>query len=320
MTQSGSRDAPPQRILVIDDDPQTADLVRTYYRDGAFEILDAPDGESGLRAAAEQFPDVILLDLKMPGLNGIEVARRLQENSATSDIPVLLLTACRDTESKIEAFAAGANDFITKPFVVEEIDARIGAALRHRAAVVTLRSSNHQLETLLKLDEKTGLFNFREFQRRLRDEWQRAVRYATPLSLIFLDLDNFKQINDTLGHPAGDRALKEFATLVTGGARTNDFAARYGGEEFAVILPHTDGEMGARVARRIVAAVREFVFLEDEKRTHVTVSAGVATYPSSPEIASMDALVRAADEALYRAKDAGKDCVALFGETSVSRG
>ena len=145
------------------------------------------------------------------------------------------------------------------------------------------------------------------------------MRYATPLSLIFLDLDNFKTINDTLGHPAGDRALKEFATLVTGGARTNDFAARYGGEEFAVILPHTDGVMGSRVARRIVAAVREFIFLEDEKPTHVTVSAGVATYPSSRDIASMEALVRAADAALYRAKDAGKDCVALFDGSSVSR-
>ncbi len=312
MTETNRGDAIRQRILVVDDDPETARLVRLWYRDRPFEILDAPNGESGLKMVAEQSPDLILLDLKMPGLDGLEVARRLQRNPATAEIPLILLTACRDTETKVEAFAAGAQDYITKPFECEEIEARIGASLRRRQVMLKLRSSNDELETLLKLDEKTGLYNFREFRLRLREEWQRATRYGTPLSLIFLDLDNFKALNDTLGHQAGDQALKEFATLVSGGARANDFAARYGGEEFAIILPHTEGAMGKRVAQRIVAAVREFVFLEDQTATHVTVSAGIATYPGSSEIDSMDALVRAADGALYRAKDAGKDCVVQF--------
>ena len=312
MAETGAGDAVAQRILVIDDDPETAKLVRLWYRDRSFEILDAPNGETGLRMVAEHSPDLILLDLKMPGLDGMAVARRLQQDPATSEIPMILLTACRDTETKVEAFAAGAQDYITKPFACEEIDARILAALRRRQTMLKLQSSNDQLEQLLKMDEKTGLYNFREFRRRLREEWQRAQRYGTPLSVIFLDLDNFKGLNDTLGHQAGDQALKEFATLVSGGARANDFAARYGGEEFAIILPHTDAEMGKRVAQRIVAAVREFVFLEDETPTHVTVSAGVATYPAGPKIDSMDALVRAADGALSRAKDAGKDCVIQF--------
>ncbi len=319
MAQTDGEDAVLQRILVVDDDPQAAKLLRLWFRDRPFEILDAPNGEIGLRMVAEQSPDLILLDLKMPGLDGIAVARRLQENPATAQIPMILLTACRDTETKVEAFAAGAQDYITKPFECEEIDARILAALRRRRAMLKLQSTNIQLETLLKMDEKTGLYNFREFRRRLREEWQRAQRYGTPLSLIFLDLDNFKTINDTLGHPAGDQALKEFATLVSGGARTNDFAARYGGEEFAIVLPHTDGAMGTRVAQRIVAAVREFVFLEDRTPTHVTVSAGVATYPAGSKIDSMDALIRAADGALYRAKDAGKDCVIQFASETSGR-
>jgi len=159
------------------------------------------------------------------------------------------------------------------------------------------------------LDEKTGLHNFREFQRRLRAEWKRSERYSIPLSLVLFDLDHFKQVNDSLGHQAGDRALQEFATLVTGGARANDVTARYGGEEFAMILPHTDGEMAVLVAERIRRAVSEFVFFEESGRLHITVSGGVATYHGSPDIKSVDDLVRAADKALYQAKSRGRNCV-----------
>lgn len=318
MSASGRGSAPPYSILVVDDDPETARLVRAWYRDQPFEILAAPDGEEGLRLAAENPPDLILLDVKMPGLDGVSVARRLRQDPTTQGIPVILLSACRDVETKIAAFAAGAQDYVVKPFACEEVDARIRTALQRRRALIELQSevqdlqvNNNQLEQLLMIDEKTGLFNFREFQRRLSDEWNRAERYGAPLSVIFLDLDDFKSINDTLGHQAGDLVLQEFATLVSGGARGTDVAARYGGEEFAIILPHTDGAMGRRVAERILAAVREFVFTEEVTPTRITVSAGVATYPSGREIDSMDALVRAADRALYQAKDAGKDRVVL---------
>jgi diguanylate cyclase (GGDEF)-like protein len=318
MSASGRGSAPPHSILVVDDDPETARLVRAWYNDQPFEVRAAPDGEEGLRLAAQNPPDLILLDVKMPGLDGVSVARRLRQDPKTQGIPVILLSACRDMETKVEAFAAGAQDYVVKPFACEEIDARIRTALGRRRALIELQSevqdlqvNNNQLEQLLMIDEKTGLFNFREFQRRLSDEWNRAERYGAPLSVIFLDLDDFKSINDTLGHQAGDLALQEFATLVSGGARGSDVAARYGGEEFAIILPHTDGEMGLRVAERILAAVREFVFLEETKPTRITVSAGVATYSSGAGIDSMDALVRAADRALYKAKDAGKDRVVL---------
>ncbi len=163
------------------------------------------------------------------------------------------------------------------------------------------------------VDDKTGLYNFRAFQRKLAEEWQRAKRYTVPLSLVFFDIDQFKRVNDTLGHPAGDRVLEEFSTLVTGGARANDVAARYGGEEFAVILPHTDAEMAVRVAERIRRAVQEFVFLEGDTPTQITVSAGVATMPTTPGVDSMDALVRAADEALLAAKDRGRNRVVEAG-------
>jgi len=304
------------RILVVDDDPETARLVRSWFAGQPYTILEARDGEEGVQRAVGDMPDLILLDKKMPGVDGLAAARLLKSNPTTRSIPVILLTACRTVEEKVEGFAAGADDYVTKPFAFEEVDARIRAMLRKRELYVTLestieelKSTNQQLEELLVVDEKTGLFNFREFQRKLREEWLRAERYGTSLSLVMLDIDDFKRLNDSLGHPTGDRALRELATLVAGGARATDLAARFGGEEFAVILPHTGAGMARRVAERIRTAVREFVFLAPEYPGRLTVSAGLATFPSHAEINSADTLVRAADRALYRAKKLGKDRV-----------
>lgn len=305
-----------QRILVIDDDPQTSQIVRSWFNGEPYEILDAVNGEQGLDLARSRRPDLILLDLRMPDINGLVVAQELKSDPGTQAIPLIMLTACRDVDAKVEAFSAGTDDYITKPFDFEEVDARIRSMLKKRKLLVGLESTiqeltdtNEQLEQLLMVDEKTGLYNFREFRRRLREEWSRASRYDTPLSLVFLDIDDFKKLNDSLGHPAGDRVLAEFATLVAGGARANDVAARYGGEEFSIILPHTDATMAVRVAERIRRAVAEFVFIEEERPSRITVSAGVATYPSTRGVDSVDELVRAADVALYQAKDQGKDCV-----------
>jgi diguanylate cyclase (GGDEF)-like protein len=306
------------RILVVDDDPETARLLRTWFRGQPYDILEARDGDEGLDFAAREKPDIILLDLRMPTLDGHEVARGLKRDPETNGIPVILLSASNSVEDKVEAFLAGVDDYVVKPFAFEEVDARIRAMLKkrelymaHESALRDLRASNEQLTEELGVDEKTGANNYRSFQRRLAEEWLRAQRYGMPLSLVMLDLDDFKRLNDSLGHRAGDLALREFATLVAGGARATDLAARYGGEEFAIILPHTAGAMAALVADRVLAAVREFLFLADESPSRLTVSAGVATYPSHPDIDDPDALVRAADRALYRAKEQGKDRVVI---------
>jgi diguanylate cyclase (GGDEF)-like protein len=180
-----------------------------------------------------------------------------------------------------------------------------------------IRSMLQKSRTYLKLqveatvDEKTGLANDRVFFKRLRDEFERAERYKYPLSVVMLDLDDFKRVNDSLGHLAGDRVLREFAVLLTGGARGTDLAARYGGEEFAMILPYTDRERGERVGERIRAAVADFGFLEPDHPLRVTVSAGVATFFAGSDIASAEQLVAAADRALYSAKTAGKNRVVV---------
>lgn len=316
MPERRSRIQAPSRVLVIDDEPETAGILRAWFRDEAWDILWSPDGEEGLSVAAAEKPDLILLDLRMPGLDGLAVARGLKSNPETQSIPVILLSASKETKDKVEAFRAGVDDYVTKPFAAEEVDARIRAMLRKRdlyiqldSAKQALQTTNRQLEEMLIVDEKTKLATFRHFQRRLSEEWLRAQRYGTPLSLVMLDLDDFKRLNDSLGHPAGDRALRECAALVMGGARQTDLPARYGGEEFAIILPHTDGEMAVRVADRIRRAVRENVFLENETPTRLTISAGTATYPSHPGVDSAESLLRAADRALLCAKQEGKDRV-----------
>jgi diguanylate cyclase (GGDEF)-like protein len=320
------------RILVVDDDPQTARLVRSWFEGKPFVVLEASDGEKGVELARSEQPDVILLDVVMPGLDGLAVAGRLKTDPATMSIPVIMLTAQRTLKNKVEGLDSGADDYVTKPFEFEEVDARIRAMLRVRdlqdrleETVEELEDKNRLLNELAVVDEKTGLFNYRHFREKLEQEWLRAERYGTPLSLVMLDLDDFKQLNDTLGHQAGDQALREFATLVTGGARATDISARYGGEEFVVLLPHTDGDRARGVSERIRDAARQFVFVEDEHPSRMTVSAGVATYPSTG-IDSADTLVRRADEALYRAKETGKDRVIVAGndksgpKSSVLRG
>ena len=313
------------RLLVVDDDPTTSELIQQWFGDRV-EVHRASNGARGLEEVAAHHPDLVLLDLRMPEVDGIAVAQRLKSEATTRAIPILVLSACRDTNSKIEAFAAGADDYVTKPFQVEEVDARVQGLLRKREALVSmehavrdLSADNERLEQLLMVDEKTGLYNFREFQRRLEAEWARAERYGVPLSLVFFDIDHFKQVNDTLGHPIGDVILQEFAMLATGGARANDVAARYGGEEFAIILPHTEREMALRVAERIRRAVDRFEFNAGETSTHVTVSGGVATFPGGAGIDSMDALIRTADAALYRAKDAGRNRIEVCEESKAPR-
>jgi diguanylate cyclase (GGDEF)-like protein len=173
------------------------------------------------------------------------------------------------------------------------------------------RKTYLKLEEEATVDEKTGLANYRVFHKKLREEWLRSERYEQPLSIVMLDLDDFKRVNDTVGHPSGDLVLREFAMLVAGGARATDVPARYGGEEFAVILPHTARERAVRVAERIRAAVSEFSFLEPDHPLRVTVSAGVATFASGPGITSAEQLLAAADRALYAAKKAGKNRVVV---------
>ncbi|MGH9798362.1 MAG: GGDEF domain-containing response regulator [Candidatus Polarisedimenticolia bacterium] len=304
------------RILVVDDDRDSVGLLRDWLQMSGYDVATAGNGNEALQKVRAARPDLILLDLLIPPPNGFEVIKTLKRDRALSVVPIVVMTVRRDVKSKVEALRSGADDFIVKPFHFDELDAVVRASLKKRYLYASLERANQQLrdanEKLLKLtvtDERTNLLNDRYLKRRLDEEFKRSERYGTPLSLAMIDLDHFKQINDKYGHDCGDQVLKEFGTLLVQNARTTDIVGRYGGEEFLMVLPNTDGIRAVIVAERLRKAAEEKIYRYREFLIRATVSVGVASYPANAQITTVEALLKAADNALYRAKQVSRNKV-----------
>lgn len=281
------------RLLAIDDSTLIHRLLKSRLKHERIEIHHADDGDVGIAMAKSLLPDVILLDIDLPGKDGFEILRELKGDVVTHDIPVVFVSGTVDTSTKVRGLELGAIDFVAKPFDLAELKARLRSAVR-------IRSLIKMLAQRAQLDGLTGLWNRSYFNDRLAQEIAEARRHGHNLALTICDLDHFKRLNDTFGHPFGDHVLEQFAELI-GQGRDNDIACRYGGEEFAIILPHSSAEDAARVAERMRAELERRVWMNQSKHV-ITASFGISDLARAGEPTS-EALIASADKALYKAKE-----------------
>jgi diguanylate cyclase (GGDEF)-like protein len=252
----------------------------------------------------------MLLDVIMPGESGFDLCAQLKADPLTSAVPVIFLSGSTELIDKVKGFDAGAVDYVTKPFEAAELQARIRAALRSKRY-------QDMLAQRAQIDGLTGLWNRAYFDQRLREEVVAAQRYSRPMGLIMMDLDNFKRMNDTYGHPFGDRILQTVGELLTETCRTGDTACRYGGEEFGILLREADVQQSIRAAERVRQRLSEIDLEARGLRVTVTASFGVSTLDLTlDQVAhAQERLLSDADNALYQAKHAGRDRVCAFGLT-----
>lgn len=289
------------RLLVVDDQP--ANIQAVYQAFSAdHQVLMATGGEQALKVVVSKQPDLILLDVVMPGMDGHEVCQRLKADPATRDIPVIFVTGHSDEAAETKGLALGAVDFISKPINPAIVRARVKTHL-------TLKAQADLLRQWVYVDGLTGVRNRRSFDEQLASEWGRAMRDRSELSVVMIDVDFFKRYNDHYGHLAGDACLRSVASsLRQGMKRPGDLVARYGGEEFACLLPGTPLEGALAFAQQLGAGIEALGLAHEASPVGptVTVSLGVCAIHGR-EPGSAEALLLAADEQLYRAKESGRN-------------
>lgn len=317
------------KILLVDDREDTLNILSLLLSEQGYTTESTLEPDKAVNLAENVKPDLILLDVMMPKINGYQVCSSLRNNQSTHDIPVIFMSALNETEEKIKGFDLGCVDYITKPFDLDEVTARINhhlevcrlqKELKEKNKILKqeleirieleqkLRSTNQKLKNLVIVDSLTGIPNRRKFDRQIQQEWFRLAREKAFLSLIIIDVDYFKLYNDTYGHQAGDDCLQQVAQAISRTVkRPADLVARYGGEEFAVILPSTDLKGATHVANCIKVAIEELQIPHTTTvSNYVTVSQGIAT--TIPDADSLfESLISLADVALYEAKDRGRN-------------
>lgn len=323
-------------ILVVDDNAEIRTLLGTRLKAEGYDVVGASTAKEALKwldtngAPQNSSIDLILMDILLPDIRGIEACRHIKANPKTKDIPIIMVTASSNINHLQEAFDAGAMDYLSKPFKKVELLARIRSAIRLEREIVTrkrhekklaealekLQQLNRRLEKLSSMDSLTGLYNRRFFDSTLQKEFSRAIRNGCMVSLIMIDIDEFKAFNDVYGHLAGDECLKSIAdTFNRIISRSNDLVARYGGEEFCVILPDTCEQGAVAVAESLRRDVMKLDIKHSASKVHksVTISLGVASLVPTRESQPAQ-LISYADQALYQSKANGRNtltCAAI---------
>lgn len=297
-------------VLIIDDSESVrVQIAQELQKAALFErIYQAGDGIEALKLLLETPIDLILCDLEMPRIDGFKLLGMIAANEQLRHIPVIMLTGHGDRELKVKLLGHGASDYVTKPFDSGELIARVKVQLKIKSLQDELKKMNEQLMLLSNTDPLTQVYNRRYLMDMLGKEMLRAERKGSHLSILMIDIDHFKQVNDRYGHQAGDQALISLANLSQQGLRSYDFVARYGGEEFVLTLPETAHDDALLIAERLRSNIQSHAYSGALKGLATTASLGVATYPTD-FISTVADLIREADEAMYRAKAAGRNRV-----------
>jgi two-component system, cell cycle response regulator len=294
------------RVLVAEDDTMFRRILQSWLENWGYKVTVAGDGERAWKILQQDFPpQLLILDWVMPGINGLELCRMVRDRNQSPYQYVLLATARDAKQDLVRGLEAGADDYLTKPFERSELQARLRACNR----ILTLQDSQIRAQEQLRFqathDQLTGVLNRAEIIETLRRELQRASESSTTLGVLMLDIDHFKNINDTYGHITGDSVLKQVTQRISGSVRGYDLVGRYGGEEFVVVMPECTREQIDQNAERVRAAVDNGPIVVDESQIPVTVSIGAAVSPNASTTDSQ--ILAAADRALYRAKEIGRN-------------
>ncbi len=326
----GLQDSCRQRVLVVDDDPACLLLLERFLSKGGYDVMIAENGIQALRILLDKGAQIVVSDWMMPEMDGIELCREIRSNESVGFVYFIVVTAHAEKKRVLEAFQAGADDYLTKPLDREELLFRMRAGSRNvrleadftrqsreiRKVNAEMAILNNKLHTLATIDELSGLANRRRVMEKLQELWDISERYKLPLSCITLDLDHFKRVNDAYGHDAGDALLKAFARLLNDAARATDVVSRIGGEEFLIITPNTDTSQAVVLAERIRAMMQSLRVDHRGDVLNATVSIGLVQ--KGRHMAGPQAMLKEADVAMYNAKDGGRNrvCVAKTANTA----
>jgi two-component system cell cycle response regulator len=305
-----STDSPSPKVVLVDDDLSVLRLLSRALEQSGREVVTCVDAETARVRLQEEPWDVAILDRRLPDGDGALLCQEIKSDSALQHRYVMLLTAESSARKKVEGFEFGADDYITKPFDIDEVIARVRVGERVVGLQQQLVESNRQLKQLSQTDSLTGLPNRRMFQHELTRAFEHAQRYERPLAVAIIDMDWFKRINDRQGHLAGDQVLRERAALFAQSVRASDTMARLGGEEFGVILPETGVIEALHFAEKLRNLVEESPVRLWEELFPATVSIGVSAMPHT-RFHSVREMMHAADMALFRAKAGGRNCIGV---------
>ena len=306
-----------KRILLVDDDPESIKIMKTTLNWEGYSVEMARSGQVAIDKMCSWCPHLVLLDINMPGLNGIETLKFLRANA--EHVCTIFVSGESDTQAVIRGLDAGADDYICKPFNPMELLARVRAQLRVKVLHDELQQANLKLKSLVDIDDLTGLFNMRCLYDKLDHELERVHRYGGSLSVSMMDLDHFKNVNDNNDHLFGSYVLAQVGKILCENMRKIDFAARYGGDEFLIVIAETDLMGSLAFAERIRSVIETTTFKNDEYSINLTSSLGLAVTSKGQKNIDARTLVKCADKALYQAKDSGRNCVKYYQFAEKSR-